>query len=52
MLYSPAQAYSYFQELTPTIVPEIGYSLLLYDVSFEEANRVRAKLRLPLLPAR
>lgn len=52
MLYNPAQAYSYFQELTPTIVPEIGYSLLLYDVSFEDANRVRAKLRLPLLPAR
>jgi hypothetical protein len=51
MLEIPRGAYSYFQHLRPRIEPEIGYSILLYDVSLEDANRVRANLGLPLLPS-
>ena len=32
------------------IEPKIGYSLLLYDISKEQANRLRAELGYPLLP--
>ena len=50
MLCSFAEDYAYFQHLTPRIEPQIGYSILLYDVSREEANRVRRCLGMPLLP--
>ena len=50
LVISPADAYSYFQFFTPRIEPEIGYSILLYDVSLEDANRVRQQQGLPLLP--
>lgn len=50
MIEIPRGAYAYFQHLTPRIEPEVGYSILLYDVSLEDANRVRKALNLPLLP--
>lgn len=50
MLEVPSGSYGYFQYFTPIVDPEIGYSILLYDVSLEDANRVRASLNLPLLP--
>lgn len=49
MIEIPRGSYAYFQQLEPRIIPEIGYSILLYDVSREDANRVRAQLGLPLL---
>jgi len=39
----------YFQHFTP--VDRIGYSLNVYHVTLEDANRVRAILGLPALPA-
>jgi hypothetical protein len=50
MVEIPRESYSYFQQFTPKIEPSIGYSILLYDVSKEEANRVRQQMGLPLLP--
>lgn len=50
LLWSPGGAYAYFQELQPRIEPEIGYSILLYDVSREEAQSVRKRLGIPPLP--
>lgn len=41
MLIVPRDAYAWLQHLTPRIEPEIGYSILLYDVSPEDAERVR-----------
>lgn len=49
LLFSPQNAYAYFQHFTPTIVPEVGYSILLYDISLEDANRARREMGLPLL---
>jgi 4-amino-4-deoxy-L-arabinose transferase-like glycosyltransferase len=49
MLTVPTNAYRYFELLTPRIDPEVGYSILLYDVSLEDANRVRRQLGLPEL---
>ncbi|MFO0948391.1 MAG: hypothetical protein U1D30_21135 [Planctomycetota bacterium] len=51
LIFSPRNAFAYFQHFTPTIVPEVGYSMLLYDISREDANRVRREMGLPLLPA-
>ena len=39
--------YGYFQEFSP--VARAGYSILIYHISLEEANQVRAKLGLPTL---
>lgn len=50
MIRSPRDAYAYFQYFTPRIEPQIGYSILLYDVSREEADRVRRLLGMPPLP--
>lgn len=50
MLEVPRESYAYFQHFTPRILPEIGYSILLYDISLEDANRVREKIGLPPLP--
>jgi hypothetical protein len=50
LLRVPAGAFDYFRHLKPTIHPEVGYSILFFDVDLEEANRVRKLLRLPLLP--
>lgn len=49
MIFNQRNAYAYFQHFTPTIEPEIGYSMLLYDISLEDANRVRKELGLPVL---
>ena len=46
MLLVPRDVYGYFEELTPSIEPEVGYSLLLYDVTLDEANRVRRRIGL------
>ncbi|MFN3150461.1 ArnT family glycosyltransferase [Bremerella sp.] len=40
--------YEYFRYFEP--VHLIGYSVYIYDISLEEANRVRSQLSLPLLP--
>jgi hypothetical protein len=40
--------YVYFQKLIP--VDRIGYSIHIYHITLEEANRVRAEMGLPLLP--
>ena len=50
MLTVPRDTYLYFEELTPRIEPEVGYSLLLYDVTLADANRVRRRIGLPELP--
>ncbi len=49
MLSVPKDSYRYFQEFEPRVEPEIGYSILLYEVSLEQANRVRKTMGLPLL---
>lgn len=41
--------YTYFQRLRP--VATAGYSIYIYHIDLEEANRVRQELGLPLLPA-
>jgi hypothetical protein len=46
MANMPRGSLAYFQEWTPIIEPEVGYSILLYSVSLEEANRVRRKMGL------
>lgn len=45
----PMSTYSYFQQFEP--VAYAGYSIYVYHVTWEEANRVRARLGLPPLPA-
>ncbi len=45
---APAHAYSYFQHFTP--IAKAGYSIFIYHITLEEANRVRRELGLPLLP--
>jgi hypothetical protein len=52
MLECPRGSFAYFQEFQARIEPSVGHSILLYDVSLEEANRVRAKLGLPTLAPR
>ena len=42
MLMVPRDAYAWFQHVTPRIESEIGYSILLYDVSPADAQRIRA----------
>ncbi len=39
--------YSYFQHFTP--IAKAGYSIFIYHITLEEANRVRRELGLPLL---
>lgn len=39
--------YSYFQLLTPTA--RIGNSMVIYDVSLQDANRLRRELNLPVI---
>jgi hypothetical protein len=51
LLRVPAGSFEYFRELTPTIHPEVGYSILFFDVDLEQANRVRKKRDLPPLTA-
>lgn len=41
----PADAYSYFRSLTP--VAKAGYSIFIYRITPEDANRVRARLKQP-----
>jgi len=42
--------FSYFRRLKP--VAMAGYSICIYDITLEEANRLRRELGLPELPAR
>lgn len=51
-LMIPRGCYQYFGGLEPIVEPEVGYSILLYDVSLEQANALRRELKLPLLPPR
>lgn len=50
MIRVPKNAYSYFQHFSPRIEPEIGYSILLFDITRDEANRVRREMGMPQLP--
>jgi hypothetical protein len=52
LLFFPAGAFDYFRRFEPRIESEIGYSILLYEVTLADANRVRQELDLPLLPER
>lgn len=40
--------YTYFQHMVP--VDRVGYSIFIYNVTLDEANRVRSIYGLPLLP--
>jgi hypothetical protein len=42
-------AYTYFQHFRP--VATAGYSIYIYHITLDEANRVRRELGLPELPA-
>jgi 4-amino-4-deoxy-L-arabinose transferase-like glycosyltransferase len=46
LLRVPSGSFEYFRHLKPTIHPEVGYSILFYDVDLEEANHVRKLLHL------
>ncbi len=46
-LYHQTREYAYFQRFTPCDM--VGYSIYIYHISLDEANRVRAELGLPLL---
>ena len=50
MIEVPSGSYAYFQHFTPRIEPGIGYSILLYDISKDDANRVRKEMGLLPLP--
>lgn len=50
LLYSPADAYAYFQFFQSVFDPEIGYSILLYEITKDQANRVRAEMGLEPIP--
>jgi 4-amino-4-deoxy-L-arabinose transferase-like glycosyltransferase len=45
LLRVPAGSFDYFRHFTPTIHPEVGYSILFFDIDLDEANRVRKLLR-------
>jgi hypothetical protein len=47
MAQMPKGSLAYFQEFQPIIEPTIGYSILLYDLSVDDVNRVREKMGLP-----
>jgi hypothetical protein len=47
--YAPPGAYTYFQQFVPSA--RVGSSILIYEISLDEANAVRRKLGLPPLPA-
>jgi 4-amino-4-deoxy-L-arabinose transferase-like glycosyltransferase len=47
--YHPRNAYSYFRLFRP--VAKAGYSIFIYHITPEEANRVRAQFGLPPLPS-
>ena len=43
--YAEQDAFAYFQKLTP--IATAGYSIFIYDVTPEDAARVRAEMGLP-----
>jgi 4-amino-4-deoxy-L-arabinose transferase-like glycosyltransferase len=45
----PSSAYTYFLRFKP--IAKAGYSIFIYHIDLDEANRVRRELGLPLLPA-
>jgi hypothetical protein len=49
LLRVPPGVFSYFQKSRPRIIPEVGYSILFFDISLDEANRMREELGLPLI---
>lgn len=46
MIDMPRGSLAWFQHLAPRIEPAVGSSILLYDVSFADANRARAAIGL------
>lgn len=47
--YPEVGFYGYFLEFSP--IGRAGYSILIYHISLEEANRVRSQRGMPLLPS-
>jgi hypothetical protein len=47
MAQMPRGCLAYFQEFQARMEPAVGYSILLFDISLDEANRVRHKMGLP-----
>jgi hypothetical protein len=45
--YSPLHQYEYFQHFQP--IAKAGYSIFIYHITLEEANRFRREWGLPLL---
>jgi hypothetical protein len=50
MANMPRGSLAYFREFTPIIIPEVGYSILLYDITREQADAVRQRMGLPPWP--
>ena len=46
--FASATAFGYFADLVP--IAKAGYSIFLYDLALEDANRLRSSLGLPELP--
>lgn len=49
MFLNPRHAYSYFQRFEPRFDREIGYSILLFEITPEQANAARRAMGLPAL---
>jgi len=52
LLFMPAGCYAYFQRFAPVFEPEVGYSILLYEVTPAQADAARVALGLAPLPPR
>ncbi len=48
-IYGRSRRYQYFLNFEP--VDMAGYSIYIYEITLEDANRVRRELKLPALPA-
>jgi 4-amino-4-deoxy-L-arabinose transferase-like glycosyltransferase len=49
LLRVPSRSFEYFRHFTPNIHPDVGYSILFFEIDLEQANAVRKKLGLPSL---
>lgn len=47
-LHGRKPGYGYFRELTP--VARVGYTVWIYELSLDDANRIRKEAGLPMLP--
>jgi hypothetical protein len=51
MLHSLPGEFAWFRRFTPTFDPRVGWSILFFDISFEQANEARSAMGMPPLPA-